>query len=128
MRTLIDRVAVKLSDDLRKSKPNALQTYSIDKTVFTGWQNILGSRTSPVVTDVGRKVVELRYLDVTGEKVSQKSKWRGAQQDMLVTVSQALRKSGYRWESRRHEVEGRLQPNDRYSQREAKSFWSQCFE
>jgi hypothetical protein len=48
----------------------------------------------------GGKVVELRYLDVTGEKASQKSKWRGAQQDMLVPVLQASRKSGYRWENR----------------------------
>ena len=125
---MIDRVAVKPFDDLRKSKLNALQTHGVDKTMFTRWQNILGSRISPVVTDVGGKVVELGYFDVTGKKASQKSKWRRAQQDMLVPVSQASRKSGYRWESRRHEVEGRLQPNNIYSHREAKSFWSQCFE
>ena len=73
MRALIDRVAVKPFDDLRKSKLNALQTYGVDKTTFTRWQNILGSRISPVVMDVGGKI-ELRYIDVTGEKVSQKSK------------------------------------------------------
>lgn len=73
MRALINRVAVKRFDDLRKSKLNALQTYGIDKTMFTRWQNILGSRISPVVMDVGGKI-ELRYLDVTGEKESQKSK------------------------------------------------------
>ena len=73
MRALIDRVAVKPFDDLRKSKLNALQTYGVDKIMFTRWQNILGSRISPVVTDVGGKI-ELRYIDATGEKVSQKSK------------------------------------------------------
>lgn len=73
MHALIDRVAVKPFDDLRKSKLNALQTYGVDKIMFTRWQNILGSRISPVVTDVGGKI-ELRYIDATGEKVSQKSK------------------------------------------------------
>ena len=73
MHALIDRVAVKAFDDLRKSKLNALQTYGVDKIMFTRWQNILGSRISPVVTDVGGKI-ELRYIDATGEKVSQKSK------------------------------------------------------
>ena len=73
MHALIDRVAVKPFDDLRKSKLNALQTYGVDKIMFTRWQNLLGSRISPVVTDVGGKI-ELRYIDATGEKVSQKSK------------------------------------------------------
>ena len=73
MHALIDRVAVKPFDDLRKSKLNTLQTYGVDKIMFTRWQNILGSRISPVVTDVGGKI-ELRYIDATGEKVSQKSK------------------------------------------------------
>ena len=73
MHALIDRVAVKPFDDLRKSKLNALQAYGVDKTTFIRWQNILGSRISPVVMDVGGKI-ELRYTDVTGEKVSQKSK------------------------------------------------------
>jgi len=73
MRTLIDGVAVKPFDDLRKSKLNALQTYGVDKTMFTRWQNILGSPYQPCGHGRGGKgsrvEISRRYW---GERVPEK--------------------------------------------------------